>query len=104
VEIIPVSSEKAGGGSSETKRTAPEEARVPGQEEAEVNSEKVEAVASDAVGFPENFGDPTDLTSTPRHMRLSFSINLLRKRSGILNKICLTPCSTTPGAKLMRNP
>jgi hypothetical protein len=66
VEVIPVSSEKVGGGSSGTKRPALEEAQVQGQEEVEVNSsEQAEATASDAVGFPENFGDLTDLISTP---------------------------------------
>jgi hypothetical protein len=84
VEVIPVSSEKVGGSSSEAKRPAPEEAQVQGQEEAEVNSsEQAEAKASDAVGFPKNFGDPNDLISTPRNIITSFSINLLKRRNGI---------------------
>ncbi|KAK1650865.1 hypothetical protein QYE76_068670 [Lolium multiflorum] len=67
VEIIPVSSEKVGGGSSRAKRPAPEEAQAKGQEEVEVNSSgKAEAAASDVVIFPKNFGDPADLTSTPK--------------------------------------
>jgi hypothetical protein len=73
VEIIPVSSEKVGGESSGTRRPAPEEAQVQGQEEAEVNSSgKAEAAASDAVDFPNNFGDPTDLTSTPKAYATKF--------------------------------
>jgi hypothetical protein len=73
VEIIPVSSENAGGGSSGTKRLAQEEAQVQGQEEAEVNSsEQAEAAANDAVGFLENFGDLTDLTSTPKAYATNF--------------------------------
>jgi hypothetical protein len=71
-EIIPVSSEKADGGSSGTKRPA-QETEVQGQEEAEVNSSgKAEAAASDVVGFPENFGNPTDLTSTPKAYATKF--------------------------------
>jgi hypothetical protein len=67
VEIIPVSSEKGGGRSSAAKRPAPEEPQGQGPEDAEVNSsDKAEATAKDAVGFPNNFGDPSDLFSTPK--------------------------------------
>jgi hypothetical protein len=73
VEIIPVSSERAGEESSGTKRLTPEEAQVQGQEEAEVNSSgKAEAAARHAVGFPKNFGDPTNLTSTPKAYATKF--------------------------------
>jgi hypothetical protein len=73
VEIIPMSSEKVGGEISGTKRPAAEEAQVRDQEEAEVNSSgKAEATASDAVVFPKNFGDPTDLTSTPKAYETKF--------------------------------
>jgi hypothetical protein len=62
-----VSSEKGGGSSSAAKRAAPEEPQVQGPEEAEVNSsKKAEATANDVVGFPTNFGDPSDLFSTPK--------------------------------------
>jgi hypothetical protein len=56
-----------GGESSGAKGPAPGEAEVQGREEAEVNSSgKAEAAASDIVIFPKNFGDPADLTSTPK--------------------------------------
>jgi hypothetical protein len=67
VEIIPVSRERGGGSSSGAKRPAPEEAQIQGPEEAEVNSsEQAEATASDAIAFPKNFGDPSDLVSNPK--------------------------------------
>jgi hypothetical protein len=67
VEVIQVSSEKVGGSSSGAKRPAPEEAQVQGQEEAKVNSsEQAGATTSDAVRFSKNFGDPSDLVSTPK--------------------------------------
>ncbi|KAK1677143.1 hypothetical protein QYE76_037991 [Lolium multiflorum] len=67
VEIIPVSSVKKGGSCSETRQAAPENAQDKGPEEAEVTStDKVEASAKDAVGFPANFGDPSDLYATPK--------------------------------------
>ncbi|KAK1643002.1 hypothetical protein QYE76_060807 [Lolium multiflorum] len=65
-EIIPVSSEKVGGESSGGKGPAPDEAEVQGREEAEVNSGKAEAATSEVIIFPKNFGDPADLTSTPK--------------------------------------
>jgi hypothetical protein len=61
------------GESSGTKRPAAEEAQAQGQGEAKVNSAgKAEATTSDAVGFTENFGDPTDLTSTPKAYATKF--------------------------------
>nr|XP_051221527.1 chromatin-remodeling ATPase INO80-like [Lolium perenne] len=72
-EIIPVSSEKAGGESSGGKGPAPEETEVPSREEAEVNSSgKAEAAASDMAVFPKNFGDPADLSSTPKAYATKF--------------------------------
>jgi hypothetical protein len=72
VEIIPVSSEKVGGDRSEAEH-AQEEAEVQGQEKTEVNSsEKTEAAGSDIVVFPKNFGDPTDITSTPKAYATKF--------------------------------
>ncbi|KAK1629408.1 hypothetical protein QYE76_003723 [Lolium multiflorum] len=66
-EIIPVSSEKVGEENSGAKGPIPEEAEFESREEAEVNyMGKAEAAASDIVVFPKNFGDPADLTSTPK--------------------------------------
>ncbi|KAK1647015.1 hypothetical protein QYE76_064820 [Lolium multiflorum] len=66
-EIIPMSSERGGGSSSAARRAAPEGPRDKAPEEAEVNSQdKAEAPANDAVTFPANFGDPTNLYSTPK--------------------------------------
>ena len=62
-----MSSEKGGGSCSATKRTAPEEPQEKIPEEAEVTSnDKAEAPAKDAVAFPDNFGDPSNLYSTPK--------------------------------------
>jgi hypothetical protein len=62
-----------GGESSGGKGPARDEAEVQGREEAEVNSsEKAEAAASDIVVFPKNFGDPADLTSTPKAYATKF--------------------------------
>ncbi|KAK1668083.1 hypothetical protein QYE76_056242 [Lolium multiflorum] len=72
-EIIPVSSEKVGGEDRKAKGPAREETEVQGQGEAEVtSSEKVGAGAGDVVIFPKNFGDPADLTSTPKAYATKF--------------------------------
>ncbi|KAK1650983.1 hypothetical protein QYE76_068788 [Lolium multiflorum] len=72
-EIIPVSSEKVGRENSGGKGPAPDETEAQGREEAEVNSSgKAEAVASEIVVFPKNFGDPADLTSTPKAYATKF--------------------------------
>jgi hypothetical protein len=72
-EIIPVSSGRAGGESSGGKGPAPEEAEAQGREEAEVTSSgKAEAATGDMVVFPKNFGDPADLTSTPKAYATKF--------------------------------
>ncbi|KAK1663594.1 hypothetical protein QYE76_051753 [Lolium multiflorum] len=72
-EIIPVSSEKVGGEDPKAKGPAREETEVQGQGEAEVtSSEKVGAGAGDVVVFPKNFGDPADLTSTPKAYATKF--------------------------------
>ncbi|KAK1687104.1 hypothetical protein QYE76_047952 [Lolium multiflorum] len=72
-EIIPVSSEKVGGEDPKAKGPAQEETEVQGQGEAEVtSSEKVGAGAGDVVVFPKNFGDPADLTSTPKAYATKF--------------------------------
>jgi hypothetical protein len=80
VEIIPVRSEKGGGSCSAMKQNAPEEPQGQGPEEAEVNSTgKAEATAKDVVGFPTNFGDPSDLFSTPK----AYSHNFFNKLTEI---------------------
>ncbi|KAK1607183.1 hypothetical protein QYE76_030856 [Lolium multiflorum] len=72
-EIIPVSSEKAGGEDPKAKGPAQDETEVQGQGEAEVtSSEKIGAGAGDVVVFPKNFGDPADLTSTPKAYATKF--------------------------------
>ncbi|KAK1649320.1 hypothetical protein QYE76_067125 [Lolium multiflorum] len=72
-EIVPVSSEKVGGEDPKAKGPAQEEAEEQGQGEAEVtSSEKAEAGAGDVVVFPKNFGDPADLTSTPKAYATKF--------------------------------
>ncbi|KAK1604519.1 hypothetical protein QYE76_028192 [Lolium multiflorum] len=66
-EIIPVSSEHAGGEDPKAKGPAQEDAEAQGQGEAEVtSSEKAGEGAGDMVVFPKNFGDPADTTSTPK--------------------------------------
>jgi hypothetical protein len=46
---------------------------VQGQEEVEVNSlGEAETAAGDIVVFPKNFGDPADLTSTPKAYATKF--------------------------------
>ncbi|KAK1645755.1 hypothetical protein QYE76_063560 [Lolium multiflorum] len=72
-EVIPVSSEKVGGEDPKAKGPAQEETEAQGQGEAEVtSSEKIEASAGDVVVFPKNFGDPADLTSTPKAYATKF--------------------------------
>nr|XP_051229513.1 uncharacterized protein LOC127347361 [Lolium perenne] len=72
-EIIPVCSDKVGGESSGSKGPAPEETEAQGREEAEVTSAgKAEAATGDMVVFPKNFGDPADLTSTPKAYATKF--------------------------------
>ncbi|KAK1682446.1 hypothetical protein QYE76_043294 [Lolium multiflorum] len=72
-EVIPVSSEKVGGEDPKAKGPAREETEVQGQGEAEVtSSEKAGAGAGDVVVFPKNFGDPADLTSTPKAYATKF--------------------------------
>ncbi|KAK1694339.1 hypothetical protein QYE76_011036 [Lolium multiflorum] len=67
VEVIPVSSEKGGGSCSATKRAAPEGPQDKNLEEAEVTStDEAKASAKDAVRFLTNFGDPSNLFSTPK--------------------------------------
>ncbi|KAK1609928.1 hypothetical protein QYE76_033601 [Lolium multiflorum] len=72
-EIIPISSEKEGEEDPKAKGPAPDEAENQGQGEAEVtSSEKAEAGAGDVVVFPKYFGDPADLTSTPKAYATKF--------------------------------
>ncbi|KAK1612231.1 hypothetical protein QYE76_035904 [Lolium multiflorum] len=72
-EIIPVSSEKVGGEDPKAKGPAQDETEVQGQGEAEVtSSEKIGAGNGDIVVFPKNFGDPADLTSTPKAYATKF--------------------------------
>ncbi|KAK1666415.1 hypothetical protein QYE76_054574 [Lolium multiflorum] len=71
--IIPGAPEKVGGEDPKAKGPAREETEVQGQGEAEVtSSEKVGAGAGDVVVFPKNFGDPADLTSTPKAYATKF--------------------------------
>ncbi|KAK1645470.1 hypothetical protein QYE76_063275 [Lolium multiflorum] len=69
-EIIPVSSEKVGGEDPKAKGPAQEETQDQGEAEV-TSSEKVGAGAGDVV-FPKNFGDPSDLTSTPKAYATKF--------------------------------
>ncbi|KAK1604564.1 hypothetical protein QYE76_028237 [Lolium multiflorum] len=76
-EIIPVSSEKVGGEDPKAKGPALD-GEVQGQGEAEVtSSEKAEAGVGDVVVFPKNFGDPADLTSTPKAWKWELEQDLL---------------------------
>ncbi|KAK1608525.1 hypothetical protein QYE76_032198 [Lolium multiflorum] len=62
-----------GGEDPKAKGPAQDETEVQGQGEAEVtSSEKVGAGAGDVVVFPKNFGDPADLTSTPKAYATKF--------------------------------
>jgi hypothetical protein len=77
VQVIPVSSVRKDGSCSAAKWAAPEEAQDKGQEEAEVTSaDKVEAGAHDAIVFPANFGDPSDVYATPKTYSTKFFNNL----------------------------
>jgi hypothetical protein len=70
-EVIPVSSGQKDGSCSGTKRAAAEGAKD--KEEAEVTSaDKAEAPANDAIIFPENFGDPSDIYATPKAYATKF--------------------------------
>ncbi|KAK1630498.1 hypothetical protein QYE76_004813 [Lolium multiflorum] len=72
-EIVPISSEKVGGEDPKDKGPAQDEAGVQGEGETEVtSSERAGAGAGDIVVFPKNFGDPTDLTSTPKAYATKF--------------------------------
>ncbi|KAK1627433.1 hypothetical protein QYE76_001748 [Lolium multiflorum] len=72
-EIVPISSEKVGGEDPKDKGPAQDETGVQGQGETEVtSSERTGAGAGDVVVFPKNFGDPTDLTSTPKAYATKF--------------------------------
>ncbi|KAK1602899.1 hypothetical protein QYE76_037666 [Lolium multiflorum] len=72
-EIIPVSSDRAGGDGSGGKGPINDKTEGQSQGEAEVNSSgKAEATAGDMVVFPKNFGDPADLTSTPKAYATKF--------------------------------
>ncbi|KAK1617236.1 hypothetical protein QYE76_022753 [Lolium multiflorum] len=71
--IIPGTPEKVGGEDPKAKGPAQEDAEEQGQGEAEVtSSEKAGAGAGDVVVFPKNFGDPADLTSTPKAYATKF--------------------------------
>ncbi|KAK1698844.1 hypothetical protein QYE76_015541 [Lolium multiflorum] len=72
-EIIPVSSDRAGRDGSGDKGPVNDETEGQSWGEAEVNSSgKAEATAGDMVVFPKNFGDPADLTSTPKAYAMKF--------------------------------
>nr|XP_051201977.1 uncharacterized protein LOC127315537 [Lolium perenne] len=58
---------QGGGSSSAARRAAPEGPQYKTLEKEEVNSQdKAEAPANDSITFPANFGDPTNLYSTPK--------------------------------------
>jgi hypothetical protein len=62
-----------GGEDPKAKGPAQNETGVQGQGETEVtSSERAGAGAGDVVVFPKNFGDPTDLTSTPKAYATKF--------------------------------
>ncbi|KAK1662863.1 hypothetical protein QYE76_051022 [Lolium multiflorum] len=64
--------QRVGGEDPKAKGPA-QETEIQGQGEAEVtSSEKVGAGAGDVVVFPKNFGDPADLTSTPKAYATKF--------------------------------
>lgn len=72
-EVIPVSSDRAGGDDSGGKGPINDEFEGRSQGEAEeVSSGKAEAATGDMVVFPKNFGDPVDLTSTPKAYATKF--------------------------------
>ncbi|KAK1632876.1 hypothetical protein QYE76_007191 [Lolium multiflorum] len=69
----PTPAPPTGGEDPKAKGPAQEETEVQGQGEAEVtSSEKIGAGAGDVVVFPKNFGDPADLTSTPKAYATKF--------------------------------
>jgi hypothetical protein len=68
-----VSSERGGGSSSAARRATLEGPQDKAPEETEVYSQdKDEAPANDAVTFADNFGDPTNLWSTPKEYSHKF--------------------------------
>jgi hypothetical protein len=69
-----VSIERGGGSSSAARRAAPEGPSDKAvEEEKEVNSQDLaEAPANDVVTFLKNFGDPTNLFSTPKAYSYKF--------------------------------
>ncbi|KAK1685390.1 hypothetical protein QYE76_046238 [Lolium multiflorum] len=72
-EVIPVSSDRAGGDDSGGKGPINDEFEGRSQGEAdEISSGKAEATTGDMVVFPKNFGDPADLTSTPKAYATKF--------------------------------
>ncbi|KAK1677097.1 hypothetical protein QYE76_037945 [Lolium multiflorum] len=100
-EIVPVSSEKVGGEDPKAKGPAQDEAEVQGQGEAEVtSSEKAEAGAGDVVVFPKNFGDPADLTSTPKAYATKFFNKLTEAEKWELEQDLLNAMLNNPWGKL----
>jgi hypothetical protein len=84
-ETIPVSSERRDGSLSKTKRVDAEEAKD--KEEAEVTfADKAEAPANDALVFPEKFGDPTDLYSTPKAYATKFFHKITEAEKWVLEQ------------------
>ncbi|KAK1668470.1 hypothetical protein QYE76_056629 [Lolium multiflorum] len=72
-EVIPVSSDRVSGDGSGGKGPINDETEGRKQGDAEVNSSgKAEATTGDMVVFPKNFGDPADLTSTPKAYATKF--------------------------------
>ncbi|KAK1697114.1 hypothetical protein QYE76_013811 [Lolium multiflorum] len=67
LKLLSTIGEKGGGSCSATKRAAPGEPQDRIPEEAEVTShDKAEAPAKDAIVFPDNFSDPSNMYSTPK--------------------------------------
>ncbi|KAK1670806.1 hypothetical protein QYE76_058965 [Lolium multiflorum] len=70
--------------------------------EAEVtSSEKVGAGAGDVVVFPKNFGDPADLTSTPKAYATKFFNKLTEAEKWELEQDLLNAMRTMPGGNRM---
>ncbi|KAK1610691.1 hypothetical protein QYE76_034364 [Lolium multiflorum] len=72
-KVIPVSSDRVSGDGSGGKGPINDETEGQKQGDAKVNSSgKAEATIGDMVVFPKNFGDPADLTSTPKAYATKF--------------------------------
>jgi hypothetical protein len=100
-EVIPFRSERKDGSCSGTKRAAAEEAK----DKEEANSAyKAEAPANNALVFPENFCDPSDIYATPKAYATKVFHKLTEAEKWDLEKDLLKmPCFKMHGANLMLN-